>query len=185
MAYFFFDFKDTKKQDSRTFLSSLLVQLSNQSVSFSNILLELYSAHQRGSQQPGDKELTKCLEMMLKVPGENPIYVIVDALDECPDTSGLQSSREKVLYLIETLVGFNLPNLRLCATSRPEIGIRNVLESLTSTSNQISLHDQDGQRKDIADYVSSIVYSDRKMMKWREKDKTLVIKTLTERADGM
>ena len=163
IAYFFFDFKDTRKQDTRAFLSSILVQLSNQSVSLCNVLLEFYTAHPRDSQQPGDRELMQCLEKMFKVPREEPIYVIVDAVDECPDTSGLQSLREKVLDLIEKLVGFHLSNLRLCVTSRPEIDIRNVLEPLTSTTNRISLHDQDGQKKDIADYVRSVVYSDRSM----------------------
>jgi len=185
IAYFFFDFKDTRKQDTRAFLSSILVQLSNQSVSLCNVLLEFYTAHPRGSQQPGDRELMQCLEKMFKVPREEPIYVIVDAVDECPDTSGLQSLREKVLDLIEKLVGFHLSNLRLCVTSRPEIDIRNVLEPLTSTTNRISLHDQGGQKKDIVDYVRSVVYSDRKMMRWRDEDKMLVIKTLSERADGM
>ncbi len=185
MVYFFFDFKDTGKQDARSFLSSILVQLSNRAVSFCDILLEFYSAHQRGSQQPGDGELMQCLEKMLRFPRKEPIYVIVDALDECPDPSGLQSTREKVLELVQTLVGFHLPNLRLCVTSRPEIDIRNVLEPLTSAKNRISLHDQGGQKKDIADYVRSVVYSDRKMMSWREKDKVLVIKTLLEKAGGM
>jgi hypothetical protein len=185
MAYFFFDFKDTRKQDTRTLLSSILVQLGNQSVSLCNILLEFYSAHQRGSRQPGDRELMRCLERMFKVPRKEPIYIIVDAVDECPDTSGLQSLREKVLELIKTLVGFHLSNLRLCITSRPEIDIRNILEPLTSTTNRISLHDQDGQKKDIADYVRSVVYSDRKMKRWRDEDKMLVIQTLSERADGM
>ena len=122
---------------------------------------------------------------MLQLSREEPIYVIVDALDECPDTSGLQSSREKFLELVEELIGFHLPNLRLCITSRPEIDIRIVLEPLTSTSSRISLHDEDGQKKDIADYVRSVVYSDKKMMRWREKDKMLVIKTLSDKADGM
>jgi hypothetical protein len=185
ITYFFFDFKDTGKQDARAFVSSLLIQLSNQSVSCCNILLELYSTHKRGSQQPSDRELMRYLERILKLSGEKPIYVIIDGLDECPDTSGLRSSREKVLELVEKLVGLNLPNLHLCATSRPEIDIRNALEPLTSTSDRMSLHDQDGQKKDIADYVSSVVRSDKKMMRWREKDKTLVITTLSERADGM
>ena len=142
-------------------------------------------AHQRGSQQPGDRELTQCLEKMLRYPREEPIYVIIDALDECPDASGLQSTREKVLELVQTLVGFHLQNLRLCVTSRSEIDIRNILEPLTLAKNRISLHDQDGQKKDIADYVRSVVYSDRKMMRWRDKDKALVVNTLLERADGM
>ena len=81
---------------------------------------------------------------MLKAPSKAPVYLIVDALDECPDTSGVQSPREKVLALVEELVGFRLQNLHLCVTSRPDVNIRNVLEPLTSTSNRISLHDEDG-----------------------------------------
>ena len=185
MAYFFFDFKDVGKQDARAFLSSVLVQLSSQSTAFCNILLECYSVHQRGSQQPSDAALIQCLEKMLKVPTKVPIYVIVDALDECPDTSGVQSPREKVLALVEELVGLRLPNLRLCITSRLNVDIKNVLEPLTSTSNRISLHDEDGQRKDIADYVRSVVYSDKKLISWRKKNKELVVKTLSDRADGM
>jgi hypothetical protein len=122
---------------------------------------------------------------MLKVTKEEPTYVILDALDECPDTSGLQSSREKVLELVEKMVGLHLPNLRLCVTSRPEIDIRNVLEPLTLASNRICLHDEEGQKKDIVDYVRSMVYSDRKMMRWREQDKELVIEMLSGRANGM
>ena len=185
MAYFFFDFKDVGKQDARAFLSSVLVQLSSQSTAFCNILLECYSVHQRGSQQPSDAALIQCLEKMLKVPTKVPIYLIVDALDECPDTSGVQSPREKVLALVEKLVGLRPTNLRLCITSRPDIDIRNVLEPLTSTSNRISLHDEDGLKKDIADYVNSVVYSDKKIMRWRENDKELVVKVLLERAGGM
>jgi hypothetical protein len=51
----------------------------------------------------------------------------------------------------------------------------------------VSLHDQSGQRKDIADYVRSMVYSDSEqiMRRWRMEDKELVIQTLSERADGM
>jgi hypothetical protein len=99
--------------------------------------------------------------------------------------TGMPSSRNQVLSLIERLVDLNLPNLHLCVTSRPEIDIRTSLGSLTLTPNCISLHDQSGQRKDIADFVRAVVYSDRSMLRWRNEDKEVVIKTLSERADGM
>ena len=174
IAYFFFDFNDTGKQDARALLSSVLVQLSNQSTSFCDTLLQFYLAHHGGSKQPSESDLFPCLEKMLRISGTVPIYLIIDALDECPNTSEGQSPRAKVLELLEELVGFQSPNLRLCVASRSEVDIRNVLEPLTSTCNHISLHDEDGQKKDIADYVSSVV----KTMKWREKDKELVIKAL-------
>ena len=113
MAYFFFDFKDTGKQDLRALLSSLLVQLSDQS---EKCLILLYSAHQSGSQQPTDDSFAQCLKDMLMII-EVPIYLIMDALDECPKASGIPSSREKVLRLLKELVVFHIPNLRLCHES--------------------------------------------------------------------
>ena len=185
MAYFFFDFRDKEKQNARALLTSILVQFIHQSDSFCDILLGLYSAYHRGSQQPSDSALAQCLRNVLEVAGQVPTYIVVDALDECPDTSGMQSSRETVLDLVEELVGLCLPNLRLCITSRPEVDIRNVLEPLTSTSNRVSLHDESGQKKDIVDYINSVVRSDRKMKRWREEDKKLVIQTLSDKVDGM
>ena len=122
---------------------------------------------------------------MLTLPDQPPTYLIIDALDESPNSPGIPSPREKVLQLVEELVGLSLPNLHICVTSRPEIDIRNVLEPLTS--RRVSLHDQSGQQEDIADYVRSVVYSksEQIMRRWRTEDKELVIKTLSERADGM
>ena len=185
LAYYFFDFKDARKQDTRGFLASILVQLCGQSSSFCEILHELFLEHQHGSKtrKPSDSTLKQYLEEILKVSRQFPFYIVVDALDECPDTCGLQSSREKVLALIQELVGLDLPNLRLCITSRPEVDIRNVLEPLTSMSSRVSLHEEDGQKKDIADYIRFIVYSDKKITTWREEDKELAVETLLNLAD--
>ena len=126
-----------------------------------------------------------CLKDMLALPGQSPIYIILDALDECPNTSGLPSARKQVLDFLKDLVDLSLTSLHLCLTSRPEIDIRLVLEPLAF--HVVSLHDQSGQQKDIEDYIKSVVYADSNtaMKRWRSKDKELVIETLTERADGM
>ncbi|KAI0247815.1 hypothetical protein BJV78DRAFT_1363940 [Lactifluus subvellereus] len=84
-----------------------------------------------------------CLKDILEYPGQAPICVIVDALDECPNTSSTPSPREKVLSVVAELVGLRLPNLRICITSRPETDIDAVLDPLMSHS--FSLHDEDGQ----------------------------------------
>jgi hypothetical protein len=122
---------------------------------------------------------------MLSLPDERPTYLIIDAIDESPNTSGIPSPREKVLQFLRELVELRLPNLRMCVTSRPEIDIREVLEPLTS--RRVSLHDQSGQKKDIVEYVKSVVYSSSEpiMRRWRTDDKELVIEMLSERADGM
>ena len=185
MAYFYFDFRDANKQRLRDLLSSLLTQLSAHSGPRCDILSNLYSAHDLGKKQPSESTLAECLKKMLTLPDRHPTYLIIDALDESPSTSGIPSPRETVLQLLEELVDLSITDLRICVTSRPEIDIRNVLEPLTS--RRVSLHDQSGQRQDIADYVRSVVYSrsEQIMRRWKTEDKELVIMTLSDRADGM
>ena len=183
LAYFYCDFRDDHKQSCSNLLLSIVTQLAAQSNLCCDILSRLYSAHDDGSRRPSDGALTQSLKEMLSLPTQGPVYLIVDALDECPNNSGMPTSREEVLDLVQDLVGLYLPNLHICVTSRPEIDIRTTLDPLTT--HHISLHDQSGQKKDIVDYISSVVYSDKRMRRWREEDKRLVINTLSERADGM
>jgi hypothetical protein len=183
VGYFYFDFRDTDKQRRHDLLPSLLIQLSARSDHCCDILARLYSAHDRGVHKPSDRAMMDCLKEMLTLPGQGPTYIIMDALDECPRTSGIPSPREEVLVLVKELVGLRLPNLHICVTSRPEVDIKGVLQPLCS--HPVSLHDETGQMQDIIDYVSHVVQSDDAMWRWREEDKDLVIKTLSEKADGM
>ena len=182
-AYFYCDFRDEDKQNCHNLILSILSQLCTQSNLCCNIVSRIYLAHDEGARKPSDETLIKCLTEMVSLPVQHPIYLIVDALDECPNDSGLPTAREEVLDLVDNLIGLNLPNLHICVTSRPEIDIQTALEPLTSLC--ISLHNQSGQKGDIVDYISSVVQSDKKMQRWREEDKKLVIDTLSERADGM
>jgi hypothetical protein len=182
MAYFYCDFRDEDKQSCRKLVLSIISQLCDQSNLCCDILSRIYSAHDNGTRKPSDETLTECLiEMISSVQG--PIYIIVDALDECPNNSGMPTPREEVLDFVENLVCLGLPNLHICVTSRYEIDIQTLLEPLTSL--RVPLHNQSGQRKDIVDYISSVVHSDKKMRRWREEDRELVIETLSERAGGM
>ena len=185
MAYFYFDFRDADKQGLRDLVCSLLIQLTAHSGPHCDTLSNLYLDHDEGKIQPSDSELVKCLKEMLAFPNQDPTYLIIDALDESPNTPGIPSPRERVLQFLREVVEIGVPNLHICVTSRPEIDIRKALEPLTFC--RVSLHDQSGQNEDIAVYVRSVVYSSSEqiMRRWRTEDKELVIKTLCERANGM
>jgi hypothetical protein len=183
MAYFYCDFRDPKKQEASGLLSSLIAQLAAKSDVCYNILSALYSECDGGSRQPGDHALLGCLEKMLKTDGLPTTYIIIDGLDECPHNSGVVPPRERVLQLVEDLVDLHCANLRICAASRPEADIKASLAPLAS--HTVSLHDEDGQKRDIDDYVRFVVYSDRHMRRWRVEDKEMVIDSLSQRGDGM
>ena len=185
MAYFYFDFRDLDKQHIRNLLPSLLIQLSARSGACRDVLSRLYLAHDNGEKQPGVGAMTQCLREMLTTCDRRPTYIILDALDECPNLSGIPSPREQVLMLVKDLVNLRLPHLHICVTSRPEFDIRATLRPLALHS--VSLHDESGQKKDIIDYVNSVVYSDSETMmkRWRDEDKKIVVESLAEKADGM
>ena len=185
LAIYYYDFREDKKRDLCGLLTSVLFQLCEQSNSNHPILFAFYSkhvTHLNGTRAPSADELIGCLIDMLNLPGSRQVYLIVDALDECPSTP-LSSPREELLSLLEDLVEKQLPNLRICVTSRPEVDIKTLLEPLAFRS--VSLHDASGQKNDIRNYIESIVATNKNMQNWSSHYKHLVTDVLTRRANGM
>jgi hypothetical protein len=107
-------------------VSSLLIQFCNHSD------FPVLSENGRGSRDPSDDLLIGCLEAILKHPGQAPVYIITDGLDECPNTFGMLSPREKILMFVEELVDLHFQNLHICVTNRSEVDITIALNSLHS-----------------------------------------------------
>ena len=185
LAYYYFDYKDSSKRDLRGLLASLVFQLGGDSVRCWSVLYQLYTKCRNGSDQPSNAALAECLRNMLKLPRQLPIFIILDALDECPNTVETPSAREKVLDFLGDLVGSEHPNLFICITSRPEQDIQSVFNPLTLPLRRVSIHEEVGQTEDINKYLRSFVQTDRAMRRWKDEDKELVINTLSERANGM
>jgi len=78
-------------------------------------------------QHATDSKLQQCLFRMLDFPGQATANIAMDGLDECPTNTGLPSCRESVLEFVRELVGSQIPNLRLCVTSRSDADINAVL----------------------------------------------------------
>ncbi|XMA07284.1 hypothetical protein WAI453_000075 [Rhynchosporium graminicola] len=88
IAYFYFSFNDGQKQSV-------------------NGMME--------GQRPDLETLQKVLLMI--IPGFSAAYVIIDALDECPDLAG---DREKLLKCLNLIHQKDLKNIHLFLTSRRE-----------------------------------------------------------------
>lgn len=101
---------------------------------------------------------------MVLLPIKCPIYVVIDVLDEDPTTSGIPSPLERVVELVNGLVGLHLSNLCICITSRSEIDIRSAFEPLARQS--VSPHDKD----DIVHYIRSWFTRTKRCRRWRDED---------------
>jgi hypothetical protein len=140
-------FETKRNKCSQSYYFNSLSALSSLGHLLWRNLSPLFNAWQWHAKTPDD-DLTKCLRQMLSVLAEHPTYIVMDALDECPDDSGWpKTPREEALDVVRDLVGLPLPNLRICVTSRPEVDIKSVLNPLTIYA--VSLHDQSEQKKGI------------------------------------
>jgi hypothetical protein len=180
LAIFYCDFKDDRKKNVSEFLSSVISQLCDQSGSYYEILSDFYSTYRNRGQSLDNDKLFQYLIKLLECPGARPVYLVIDALDECPITSSESSPREKLLLYLEALVEAKLPKLRICVTSRPEFDIEVILKPLAFRA--ISLHEESGQKKDIMMYIESFVNTNSNMQEnWKPEQRQEVIDELKKK----
>ncbi|KAJ6600354.1 hypothetical protein DFH09DRAFT_1128093 [Mycena vulgaris] len=114
LAFFYFDTNNSGQSTVTQLLCSLITQLSAQVPSPDQKLNELWISYARGQHLPSDSELIA--EALIPILGEfaDPVYIVLDALDEC-------SERDKLLSVIGKIIDADLPNFHLLLTSRPEV----------------------------------------------------------------
>jgi len=183
MAYFYCDFRDPKKQSPDGLLSSFLHQLCAQSDACCDMLFSLYSSHACGWRSPSIGVLTRCLKDVLRLLIQEPVYIVVDGLDECPGIPGSPSSRLTILRLIQELVNLHFSNLHICVLSQPSPDIEFYLAPLAS--RRVCHHEESGQMQDIIHYLRSMLNTHPKMRGWKASDKRDVVNKMFRKADGV
>jgi len=88
VAYYYFDFKDAAKRHVRGLLTSLLMQLCDGSDSCWDIFYNSTPSVEMARNILVMRHSYEVLNSMLDLPGQVPVYIIIDALDECPNNIG-------------------------------------------------------------------------------------------------
>jgi hypothetical protein len=164
LAYYYFDFRDKERQNIRNFITSILLQLSESSNRCCDIISDLYFSHMNGTRRPSNSALMSCLKEIITA-AELPVFIIIDALDECSDTPGIPTPPEAILDVVKDLAHLRNPNLHICVTSRQEVDAKLAPMAVSA----VSLHEQSGRKRDIANYVSYVMSLDENLKKWRDE----------------
>ncbi|KAJ7053338.1 hypothetical protein C8F01DRAFT_552885 [Mycena amicta] len=127
-AFFYFNTNNREQCTIAQLLSTLAMQLSVQVSLPHKTLLALWETHHKPQHLLGNaKLLTEALIPLLEqLATARPVYLVLDALDECTEC-------DKLLDLLEKLVDPSRPNVHLLVTSRPEVSVPNKLERCTTT----------------------------------------------------
>lgn len=152
----------------------MVIQFSAQCKSIPDALAQLHGQCQHDHRQPTRKDLMTVLPLILE--GFDHVYIVLDALDECPE-------RTKLLDLVEEILTWKLEKLHILATSRKERVFSDRLEPLASGLFDI----QSLILEDIRAYVQETLFHDGEFTKkkWLPKVRGEIEKTLIEHADGM
>ncbi|KAF0315082.1 ankyrin repeat protein [Colletotrichum asianum] len=175
VAFFFFAFDDTGKQDASALLRALILQLSGKQSSISPFshLSNLYESCRNST--PRDKALLDCLHQLSR--SFKHTYIIVDALDESPR----DKHRQNVLDILTTIRGWVEPSVHLLVTSRDEVDIRDTLDP--SPDEFIAVRNE-ASDKDIALYITQSLRNRPQLRKWKGFHGRIET-TLTTQADGV
>lgn len=166
--YFFFDFRDEKKQTLRELLLSLICQLYSTSNGPREVLHRLYSSRDWNQTKPSTTTLIEVFDNMLHHSGHAKL--VLDALDE----SKKGRDREELLqWLHRQIRGTMSKNskFRIIMTSRSEQqDIIGALGPLVSEKAQLSIEENAFKvRDDIRKYIERRIAKDRMFARWRNE----------------
>lgn len=177
VAFFYFDFADKEKQQHESMIRSLITQLSTQNTHLAQVLDSFYSSCNDGRIQPTLDALLVLFREVIE--HFQQTFIVIDALDEC-------IQRDRLLTVVEDIVGWKLARLHILITSRKENDIEESITSLTKAEERIGVQ---GSRvnDDIYAYVHSRIRTDRNLKRWQKQTDVQqeIEETLIRKADGM
>lgn len=112
------------------------------------------------------------------------VFIVIDALDECPI---LNRERRKLLGSLSRIIATMPDNLHVFCTSRAEPDISTVISAILSPPSRDAINltvDQLGVNRDIGLYIESMLAS-RDYSSWPKYLKVKAKDLLIEKADGM
>jgi len=172
-AMFYLTFSDQHKQSYEDLLKSLVAQMCWKEPGFA----KLRHVYERpNATLPGPDTLE---DMVVSSANQfTQVFLLLDALDECPEDDGARSDLLEGLQRLSDSV----PTLKLFATSRSLTEIQTVMEEMGADAVSI---DVGLANADIRTYVDEQLKKDRKLSSFDDPTKQLIQQTFAEKADGM
>ncbi|KAL6898779.1 ankyrin repeat-containing domain protein [Trichoderma evansii] len=181
IIYYYFAFSDVQKQDRNGMLASLIKQICCQRPNVPDSVKNL-GEYKKAGMRPSTDELEKCL--ITATCGFSAVYIIIDALDECPE---LNEQREQLMETLHHILAAEFDNLHLFCTSRKEPDIDASLRRYLSEPGRVEICLSTyiwEIRRDISQYVDYTL-ADVNYSSWPDDIKTEAKEILIEKSDGI
>ncbi|PQE33508.1 hypothetical protein CJF32_00003381 [Rutstroemia sp. NJR-2017a WRK4] len=179
VAFYYFSFSDSQKQNTTNFLRSILAQMIKQSNKAFHTAAPLYN-------DTDDPELQlHALKAMLRaiIAAHGYVFIVADALDECPRATATQDERQLVSETLEEIISWKLDSLHLMITSRKIADLESMIHGIPGVVTVFIQNDH--VDADTRLYVASELQKDKKLRSWPPGIRTEIETTLERGANGM
>ncbi|KAL4903840.1 hypothetical protein BDW74DRAFT_155479 [Aspergillus multicolor] len=171
----FFDFQYAKNRSTEAMIRSLISQLCAYNEEVRRALEPLFQECLSGGRAASLEELLQCFKTMMQSRSLQAVYIIIDALDECPDA-------DLLLQTLDEIRSWGDLKLHLLATSRPEKTLQSSLRKLSPSVVEIQTSAVD---VDIEIHVKSQMTIDTWWQQWSPNIQRAVTLHLSRKATGM
>ncbi|KAL8800854.1 MAG: hypothetical protein Q9182_004874 [Xanthomendoza sp. 2 TL-2023] len=163
---------NAKHQTPINFIGNLLGQLAVQSPAFPEDIKSCYKQHSHDGTRPTLSDLSQLLASQVQVFGK--VFILIDALDECPDHDGTRASLLSKLHALPA-------STKLMVTSRDLPSIANLFK------DDLRL-DVRAREEDIKLFIESQMEQRRELndlLENRDDLRSMIVKTIVETSNGM
>ena len=174
LAYWYFDFNDKDKQSVDNLLRSLVRQLVATAHPFPEFIRILGTEYKAPGRHPDTKTLAKILAQVIAYLSKE-VYVVIDALDECPEEPG-NLGRQELLDFLQYLDQQKHERLHVLVTSRREHDIQSRLREIAPMNVRI----EDCIFGDVELFIEKRLKGDTKLSRWSNLHESITAK-LAER----
>ena len=171
IAYIYCDFRRTDGQRAGELLASLLKQLAGCWSAMPEIVKALYDSHKSNNTRPSIEELSRTLKSVASL--FSRVFIIVDALDECPGTRDHRSRFLEEVSKLQTKTQSNR-----FATSRyvPEV------ESELELTMHLEIR---ATKDDVRKYLNHHMMPQRAVLRENKQLQEDIKREIVEIVDGM
>ncbi|TGO81976.1 hypothetical protein BPOR_0957g00050 [Botrytis porri] len=178
IAYYYFSFNETDKQNANNLLRSILMQLL---VKYDTALDDAVAICKDTQSTVSQLATLKAmLKAVLAMPGT--FCLILDAVDECP-RGYEQVNRQVVCELPREVSSWAYRSSHLVMTSRKEADITEIIDEIPKLSTVLIRNEN--VNLDTRQHVKTQLENDTKLRKWSSEIKTEIAMTLGDSANGM
>lgn len=164
-AYWYFEFGVDWTKNVDALVRSLTRQLSRPPLPPS--VVNLYKQHYIPGSQPDSETVLRLLhDVLSRIPEGSHVYLVLDALDECPN-DGDPNARALLLNLLMDLLDQHNDKVHVLATSRPENDICRQLDRFPKVDLEARL------AEDVKKFVDVALAKDP-LNEWKDGVKSLI-----------